>query len=367
MLIPDGQANEYHSAKLESTPELLSVVVDEVWMPQKDVQVAVCLPARNEYQSLRLLLPEIATLKMEWESVVLHVVVFDDGSSDGTSTYLRDYPSVGFTLSVLRSASSLGKAEALAAAFRCARAVGAEYIFMMDADGQDDPRYLPEMLEKLVTGADVVNGRRSNRKHRFLKRQSSRAFNGLVRAMTGLSALDINSGLKGFTREAAEYLEGYLYGDLHRVLLVVAFWAGFRSDEVRVVNRPRSAGATKYGITRGWRGISDLLTLQALRRYQSRPGHLFSSVGFIFLVGGMSAAAGGAFLFSEAADFKLGWAAVVLISVGVGVVLLGLGFLGELVLFLSRNPGNRLEVIVGRHSRMVSGDHDSSPQVQSKV
>jgi glycosyltransferase involved in cell wall biosynthesis len=336
-------------------------------MPQKNFQVALCLPSRNEWQSLQKLLPEIAALKGKWESVDLDVIVFDDGSSDGTFTHLRDYATADFHLSVLRSASSLGKTPALAAAFRYAREAGAEYIFMMDADGQDDPRYLPEMLEKLISGAEVVNGRRSNRKHSFFKRQSSRLFNGLVRAITGLSLLDVNSGLKGFTREVAEYLDGYLYGELHRVLLVVASFAGFRIDEVRVVNRPRSAGATKYGLTRGWRGILDLLTLQALRRYQSRPGHLFSASGFSFLVGGASAAAGGALLFPAVADSTVGWFAVVLISLGVGVVLLGLGFLAELLLFLSRNPRNRLEEIVGHHSRMVSGDHDSCPQGQSKA
>ena len=336
-------------------------------MPQKNFQVALCLPSRNEWQSLQQLLPEIAAVREIWDSVDLHVVVFDDGSTDGTSTHLREFKSAGFTLSVLRSSASLGKTPALAGAFRYAREAGAEYIFMMDADGQDDPRYLPEMLEKLISGAEVVNGRRSNRKHSFFKRQSSRMFNGLVRVMTGLSLFDVNSGLKGFTREAAEHLDGYLYGELHRVLLVVASFAGFRIDEVRVANRARSAGATKYGIARGWRGIFDLLTLQALTRYQSRPGHLFSASGSIFLVGGVIAVAGGALLGPAAGDYPFGWIAVVLISVGVGVVLLGLGFLAELVLFLSRNKRNRLEVIVGRHSRMVSGNHDSSPQGHSRV
>ena len=217
---------------------------------------------------------------------------------------------------------------------------------MMDADGQDDPRYLPEMLEKLMSGAEVVNGRRSNRKHSFSKRQSSRLFNRLVRAMTGMSVLDVNSGLKGFTRATAEYLDNYLYGELHRVILVVASWAGFRISEVRVVNRERTAGTTNYGIARGWRGIFDLLTLQALRRYQSRPGHLFSGLGAVFSVGGVLVALGGSALTPPGGGFVLGWIAAVFIGVGFGAVLIGLGFIAELVLFLSRNPFSRLEVVV---------------------
>ena len=348
-------------------PENPQFQLVDATMPKKKFQVALCLPSRDEWQSLKQLLPEIAAVQEMWDSVDLHVVVFDDGSTDGTSSNLSKFKSGGFTLSVLRSPASLGKTPALAASFRYAREGGAEYIFMMDADGQDDPRYLPEMLAKLISGAEVVNGRRSNRTHSFFKKQSSRMFNGLVRAITGLRLLDINSGLKGFTREAAEHLDGYLYGELHRVLMVVASFEGFRIDEVRVVNRPRTAGATKYGLARGWRGIFDLLTLQALRRYQSRPGHLFSASGVIFLFGGMIALAGGALLGPAARDSQSGWIAVVLISVGVGVVLLGLGFLAELFLFLSRNPRNRLEVIVGYHGPMVPGDHDSSSLVQSKV
>ena len=336
-------------------------------MSPNHLKVALCLPARNELQSLQLLLPDIAAVNEKWDSVDLHVVVFDDGSTDGTASHLREYKSSGFTLSVVRSPSSVGKTPALAGAFRYAWDAGAEYIFMMDADGQDDPRYLPEMLERLMSGDEVVNGRRSNRKHSFAKRQSSRLFNGLVRSITGLPLLDVNSGLKGFTRGAAEYLDSYLYGELHRVLLVVASWAGFRIEEVRVVNRERTAGTTHYGLARGWRGIFDLLTLQALRRYQSRPGHLFSGLGAVFLAGGVLAALGGFVFTPVAGDSLSGWIAVVLIAAGIGVVLLGLGFIAELVLFLSRNPTSRLQLVVGPHRDASSGAFDRGQKSATDV
>jgi hypothetical protein len=238
---------------------------------------------------------------------------------------------------------------------------------MMDSDGQDDPHYLPEMLKTLKSGTEVVNGRRSNRKHSFSRGQSSRLFNGLVRVVTGLPLLDVNSGMKGFTRSAVEYLDSYLYGELHRVLLVVASWAGFRIGEVRVVNRERTAGTSHFGIARGWRGIFDLLTLQALRRYQNRPGHLFSGFGAFFLAGGVLVFFG-ALVFTPAADdAPLIWIGLALNAAGFGMVLLGLGFVAELVLFLSRNPTSRVELVVGAQGEPLSAASDRGQKSASEV
>ena len=308
--------------------------------------MALCLPSRNELQSLVQLLPEIVDVSEKWDSVNLHVVVFDDGSNDGTSSYLDKYLSPGFMFSILRSPVPRGKTPALAAAFRYALDAGAQYVFMMDADGQDDPRYLPEMLQTLMSGIEVVNGRRINRRERFPKRQSSQLFNGLIRAITGLSLLDVNSGLKGFSREAAEYLCSFLYGELHRVLLVVVFWAGFRVGEVRVVNRKRTAGASHYGLARGWRGIFDLITLKSLQSYQSRPGHLFAGLGSFFLICALFILVGGFLLPAGAGGFLAGWVGTVALAAGFGSVLLGLGFVSELILFLSRGATSRVQIVV---------------------
>ena len=309
------------------------------------VQVAICLPARNELQSLKQLLPEIAAVKGRLGAVELHVVVFDDGSVDGTSSDLVDFSSSAYRLSILRSDVTLGKAHALARAFRFARDSRADFIFMMDADGQDDPRYLPRMLEKLTSGAEVVNGRRINREHSWTKREASRIFNGLARALTGVRLLDLNSGLKGFSQDVAAYLENYLYGELHRVILVVLFRVGFRVDEVRVVNRKRTAGKTKYGAARGWRGLFDLLTFEALMRYQSRPGHLIAGIGVMFLSGALLAVLAVAVFGSAVVGLAFSWISLPLLLVGLGTLLLGLGFVADLVRFLGKSPEYPVRVI----------------------
>ena len=314
-------------------------------MSESILRVAVCLPAHNESASLPSLMDDIEDLAKSWANVALTVIVFDDGSQDGTQEFLESYSGQHFSLLGLRSLARVGKTLGLSYAFAKAKEEGAQYVFMMDADGQDDPQFLPEMLEELRGGADVVNGRRINRQHHWSKRQASRVFNGLVRLITGVDAFDINSGLKGFSREVLDYLDAYLYGELHRVLLVIAVWSGFRVSEVRVTNRPRTAGHTKYGLARGWRGIFDLVTTQFLYRYQSRPGHLFSGIGLVFLTGSAAFVAAGSLFISDGVSSLQGWIAIAFVCLGFGIVSLGLGFLSELTLFLSRNPRRHVYVI----------------------
>ena len=212
-------------------------------------RVAVCLPAFNERNNLEILLPE---LERELISLALPtplVVVFDDGSTDGTFNWLKNSEFAGFEIVAMRSAVRLGKAFALSRAMTKALELGASTTFMMDADGQDDPANIEPMLEELNRGAEVVNARRVNRSHSFAKRHSSRLFNAAVRLTTGVKAQDINSGMKAFNREAAEVLVPYFYGELHRVILIVAIRIGLQVGEAEVHNRARLSGASKYGIS----------------------------------------------------------------------------------------------------------------------
>jgi dolichol-phosphate mannosyltransferase len=302
--------------------------------------VAICLPAFNEREGLEVLLPE---LERELKSLVVPkplVVVFDDGSTDGTLSWLRGCAFRGFELIVMRSMVRTGKASALNHAMTKALERGASSVFMMDSDGQDDPANIQPMLEALNRGTQVVNARRVNRSHSFAKRNSSRLFNGTVRLVTGIQFQDINSGMKGFTREAAKALVPYFYGELHRVILVVAVRLGLDVGEVKVHNRARQFGSSKYGMARGWRGLFDLLTVQFVQRYHARPGHFFSGLGSIFLLGGFIVFLVG--LFTPAGDlFTLGFDVrpwIGLGSMGLGVILISFGFISELLLFISKNP-----------------------------
>ncbi|MDA9116839.1 glycosyltransferase family 2 protein [Pontimonas sp.] len=303
-------------------------------------RVAVCLPASNERDNLEVLLPELERALISLALPMPLVVVFDDGSTDGTVSWLRGCEFSGFEFIVMRSTARVGKASALNHAITRALELGASSVFMMDADGQDDPANIGPMLEQLDSGAEVVNARRVNRSHNFAKRFSSRLFNGVVRLVTAIEAQDINSGMKAFNRQAAEVLVPYFYGELHRVILIVAIRVGLEVEETKVHNRPRLAGSSKYGAARGWRGLIDFLTLQFLQRYHAKPGHFFSGFGSLFLLGGLTTVLVG--LLTRPGDlFNAGFGLIPWVGLGgmgMGVMLMGFGFVTELMLFIAKNP-----------------------------
>ena len=302
--------------------------------------LAICLPAHDEKEALSRLLPEIVAELAVDDFASVTIFVFDDGSGDGTAAYISDLSLPGVGITLLRSLVRVGKSQALNRLLGVALEGGATRLVVMDADGQDDPRFLSDMIDGLEAGGEAVNGRRTNRAHTVGKRLSSKAFNGVARAVTGFRFWDINSGYKAYTREAAQIVQPYLYGEMHRVVLIVAQWVGLRVKDVPVVNRPRSHGKSKYGIARGWRGIFDLITIQFLRRYHSRPGHFFSGVGTILAaVGIVLTAVGFAFHGTEASvGFVpgIGLLGALIVILGLGALVGGLVM--EFMLFLSKNP-----------------------------
>jgi glycosyltransferase involved in cell wall biosynthesis len=300
--------------------------------------LAVLIPARNEAGSLKTLLPELDDALRYSGAQRASVYIFDDASSDGTAEVVKGASLTSAQLFLLQSRVRVGKAFGLQQAMRSALEAGADGLLMMDGDGQDNPAHIREIVAALDSGTDLVNARRLNREHSAGKRLSSRAFNASVRLITGLKVWDINSGMKGFSRRAAEQLAPYLYGELHRVLLVIAVSLGFTVGEVAVTNRPRTAGSSKYGITRGWKGLLDLVTVQFLIRFRSRPGHFFSGVGAVLVFTAFIAWALSFFALATGDEWEPMLYFLLPTLVILGIVLISIGFLSELVLFLSQGP-----------------------------
>jgi glycosyltransferase involved in cell wall biosynthesis len=253
-------------------------------MRRMGTEVSVVLPAYNERANLAELIPETVSVLAD-TGLTFEVIVVDDGSTDGTAGFMTQHrvPEVVY----IRLRRNAGKSAALSAGL--ARASG-ERIVLMDADGQDDPREIPRLLEALsgdgegTDEVDLVTGRRAVRHDRFIKRHTSRLYNGVTSRVTGVPGRDFNSGLKAMRRELAVGLE--LYGELHRYIPVLAVWRGFRVGEVDVAHHTRRHGESKFGRARFWRGFLDLITVKFLTTYTGRPFHLFGGLGVVMGLAG---------------------------------------------------------------------------------
>jgi glycosyltransferase involved in cell wall biosynthesis len=183
----------------------------------------------------------------------------------------QEYPQVG----AIRFRRNFGQTAAFAAGFDHARG---RVIVTMDADRQNDPADVPALVEKLDDSYDMVNGWRVNRQDKFLLRKvPSFLANRLIARSTGVKLHDRGCSLRAYRVEVVRELR--LYGEMHRFIPELASAAGFRMTEVPVNHRARTAGDSKYGISRTFRVILDLVTIMFLRRYGARPMHLYQDLG----------------------------------------------------------------------------------------
>jgi glycosyltransferase involved in cell wall biosynthesis len=171
---------------------------------------------------------------------------------------------------------NFGKAAALKAGFLEARG---ETVVTIDADLQDDPAEIPQLLAKLDEGFDLVSGWKARRNDPFLRRLFSRVFNWTTGAISGVRLHDVNCGLKAYRAEVLRDMR--LYGELHRFIPVLASYQGFRVAEVSVNHRARRHGSSRYGPERYLRGFFDLLSVTFMGRYRYRPLHLFGGLGLL--------------------------------------------------------------------------------------
>ena len=215
-------------------------------------------------------------------------------------------------------------------------------ILTMDADRQNDPADIPTLMAKMDEGFDVVNGWRQNRQDAFLMRKvPSFIANRLIAKLSDVPLKDRGCSLRLFKAEVVEEL--HLYGELHRFIPEMINFAGFTMAEVPVNHRPRVAGEAKYGISRTFRVIVDLMTILFLRKYMDRPMHFFGMIGipmgvigglmmayliFLKIWGGISGGFAG-FQATQIGERPLLILSVLLIILGVQFLVMGL--LAELV------------------------------------
>jgi len=292
------------------------------------MDLSVVVPVYNEEENLEPLIHELRSA-LDPLGKRYELILVDDGSTDGTYGVLSRLHKAEPRLKVLRFKRNFGQTAAVAAGLAYAQG---EVIVAMDGDGQNDPKDIPALLEKLEEGFDLVSGWRSPRRDPFWSRRlPSRMANGLISWMTQVKLHDYGCTLKAIRREVAKDLK--LYGEMHRFIPAIAFERGARIAEIKVHHRPRRWGRSKYGIARTFRVILDLLTVKFLLSYATRPLHIFGLVGLIsgalgFLIA-VYLTIGKIFYQLDIAGRPLLLLAVLLIVIGFQFITMGL--LGEML------------------------------------
>ena len=242
---------------------------------------SIVVPFHNEEENVTVL---YARLKQVMEQVgeSFELVLVDDGSSDKTYKLLEEIAAVDSRVLVVKLRRNFGQTSALAAGF--AHASG-DFILAMDGDLQHDPNEIPNFLEKLEEGYDVVSGWRKERIDNFVMRRiPSRCANWLMAKLSGVDIHDFGTTFKAYRHEVIQNIP--LYVEMHRFFPALASWYGASICEIPIKNVHRERGKSHYGIGRTFRVFFDLLTIRFLLKYMSRPLHFFGTFGALGILAG---------------------------------------------------------------------------------
>lgn len=243
-------------------------------------KLSVIIPLYNEEESLNPLANEIRKA-LKSINLSYEIIFIDDGSSDNSLKIIKEICRTDKRFRYVSFQKNYGKSAALHIGFR--EATG-DAVVTMDADLQDDPAEISNLLKKLEEGFDVVSGWKKKRYDPLIKKFSSKFFNLVTRIFSGIKIHDFNCGLKAYRKDVTDNLK--IYGELHRYIPVLAKWQGYKISEVIVQHHPRKYGTTKFGTSRFFKGFIDLLTVMFTTRYIRRPMHFFGFLGMLsFLVG----------------------------------------------------------------------------------
>jgi glycosyltransferase involved in cell wall biosynthesis len=311
------------------------------------MDLSVVVPVYNEEESIQELTTWIEKVCLN-SKISFELIFIDDGSSDSSWTIIERLSREKSFVKGVRFRRNYGKAAALHTGFHEA---SGDVVITMDSDLQDSPDEIPELLRMVSEeGYDLVSGWKKKRYDPFVKRITSKLYNGTARISSGIKLHDFNCGLKAYRNEVVKSIE--VFGEMHRYIPMLAKEAGFKKIGEKVVaHQARKYGVTKYGFDRFIKGYLDLLTIGFITRFGKSPMHLFGSLGtLMFFIGFLMAGfLGGrklwyvsnnqrAPLVTDSPFFYIALAVMVL-----GTLLFLTGFLGELV---NRNSSERNNYLI---------------------
>jgi len=238
------------------------------------INISIVIPIYNEADNINLLYLEIREV-FSYTNRTFEIIFVNDSSNDGSLLLLKDIAKRDKRVKIISFPRNFGQTAALSAGID--HAMG-EIIIPMDGDLQNDPSDIPLLVEKIEEGYSVVSGWRKNRKDNILRVIPSIIANIIIKKFTGVRISDNGCSLKAYRREVIEGVQ--LYGEMHRFISIYAAWSGGKVTEIVVNHRPRKFGKSKYGYSRIFKVLLDLMVVKFLHKYISRPIHFFGKYGF---------------------------------------------------------------------------------------
>ena len=247
------------------------------------MELSIVIPLLNENESIEELHQWIS-LSLDKHKYKYEIIFVDDGSTDNSWSVITRLAKKNTNTRGILFSKNYGKSQALHAGFKSSNG---EFIITMDADLQDSPEEIHEMLNRLKEkNLDLISGWKKKRYDSILlKNIPSKLFNWAARRVSGIQLHDFNCGLKVYRKEVIKTIE--VYGEMHRYIPVIAANEGFTKIEEQVVkHQARKYGVTKFGSDRFINGLLDLITLLFLNKFGKRPMHFFGFWGTIMLIVG---------------------------------------------------------------------------------
>ena len=286
--------------------------------------LSIIIPLYNEEDSVTPLYEAIVK-SVDRMNLNYEMLFVDDGSKDNTVPIASQLAAQDKRLKVVKFRRNYGQTPAMVAGID--NAVGT-ILVTMDGDLQNDPDDIPMLVRKIDEGFDIVVGWRHNRQDKLITRKiPSKIANWLIGKITGVPIKDNGCSLKAYRADVIKNIP--LYSEMHRFIPAMTSLAGTKIAEIKVKHHARAFGESKYGLTRIYKVLIDLITIKTLLSFFSRPLLIFAIVaGISALIGSIALYAG----LTQAHDTNN----FVFYSVGVlymslSAVLLLWGVLGELI------------------------------------
>jgi glycosyltransferase involved in cell wall biosynthesis len=240
--------------------------------------LSIVIPTYNEEKNVKLVYIQLKSVLKDLRKKY-EIIFVDDGSTDETFDILKKLAKTDRNLKIIRFKRNFGQSAAISAGFQKCRG---DVIISMDADLQNNPSDIPNLLKKL-DNYDIVCGWRKKRNDPLVsKRLPSLLSNWLASKLTDVRIHDFGCTLRAYKKQVIQDL--CIYGEMHRYIPAIAYQYGYSIGEIEVKHNPRKFGITKYKTNRLFKGLSDLLTIAFIERYGMKPAHLFSSLGIISFV-----------------------------------------------------------------------------------